>query len=46
MAKYQKTVDHNRVVLLVCEVKLAEPEVTTPFGFAHVERRVCDALTD
>lgn len=42
---YQTAVDADESVLLVCEVAPLDPDARPPFDFAHIKRRVRDALT-
>lgn len=42
---YQMAVDADKTVVLVCEVAPLDPDTRPPFDFAHIKRRVRDALT-
>lgn len=42
---YQKAVDADETVMIVCEVPPLDPDTRPPFDFAHIKRRVRDAMT-
>lgn len=42
---YEMAVDADHTVLIVCEVAPLDPDTRPPFDFAHIKRRVRDALT-
>lgn len=43
--EYHKAVDADKTVMIVCEVAPLDPDTRPPFDFAHVKRRVRDAMT-
>ncbi|WP_129113626.1 thiamine pyrophosphate-dependent enzyme [Halegenticoccus tardaugens] len=42
---YREAIESDHAELIVCRVEPVEPESRPPFDFAHIKRRVRDALT-
>lgn len=43
---YREATESDRAELIVCRVDPVDPESRPPFDFAHIKRRVRDALTE
>ena len=43
---YQEATETDRTELIVCDVEPVDPDSRPPFDFAHIKRRVRDALTE